>query len=105
MTKSELRQNTADLYKSVIKIFDHESTVKLAILENTFSDDYMKTIILLMSYFKLAKVPEQVLEICLTAKDVPEKIYNAFYDYCQNEWLKKAYGEVKIAIKEIEEQE
>ena len=103
MTKNEIKLHTKELYESVILVFKDEATVDLAIYENLFDDDYMKVFVLLLSYFKLAKVPNKVLEICLNCKEIPQQTYNIFFQYCQNRWMYKACGEIKKTIKEIEE--
>ena len=103
MTKNEIKLHTKELYESVILVFKDEATVDLAIYENLFDDDYMKVFVLLLSYFKLAKVPNKVLEICLNCKEIPQQTYNIFFQYCQNKWMYKACGEIKKTIKEIEE--
>lgn len=103
MTKNEIKLHTKELYESVILVFKDEATVDLAIYENLFDDDYMKVFVLLLSYFKLAKVPNKVLEICLNCKEIPQQTYNIFFQYCQDKWMYKACGEIKKTIKEIEE--
>ena len=75
MTKNEIKLHTKELYESVILVFKDEATVDLAIYENLFDDDYMKVFVLLLSYFKLAKVPNKVLEICLNCKEIPQALY------------------------------
>lgn len=103
MTKNEIKLHTKELYESVILVFKDEATVDLAIYENLFDDDYMKVFVLLLSYFKLAKVPNKVLEICLNCKEIPQQKYNIFFQYCQDKWMYKACGEITNTIKEIEE--
>lgn len=103
MTKNEIKLHTKELYESVILVFKDEATVDLAIYENLFDDDYMKVFVLLLSYFKLAKVPNKVLEICLNCKEIPQQTYNIFFQYCQDKWMYKACGEIKKTIKDIEE--
>ena len=103
MTKNEIKLHTKELYESVILVFKDEATVDLAIYENLFDDNYMKVFVLLLSYFKLAKVPNKVLEICLNCKEIPQQTYNIFFQYCQDKWMYKACGEITKTIKEIEE--
>lgn len=103
MTNSEMREHTKELYDSIVRIFKSKSTLQLAIYENIFDDEYIKVFILLLSYFKLADVPNEVLEYCLDCKDIPERTYKAFFQYCQNKWLNNAYLDVRNVIKEFEE--
>ena len=103
MTKNEIKLHTKELYESVILVFKDEATVDLAIYENLFDDDYMKVFVLLLSYFKLAKVPNKVLEICLNCKEIPQQTYNIFFQFCQVKWMYKACGEITKTIKEIKE--
>lgn len=103
MTKKEIKLYTKELYESVMMIFKDEDTIDLAIHENLFDDDYMKVFVLLLSYFKLAKVPNKVLEICLNCKEIPQQTYNIFFQYCQDKWMYNAGEEITKTIKEIEE--
>lgn len=103
MTKNEIKLHTKELYDSVILVFKDEVTVDLALYENLFDDDYMKVFVLLLSYFKLADVPNKVLEVCLDCREIPQNTYNVFFEFCQNKWMYKACGEITDVIKEIEE--
>ena len=103
MTENEIKSYTKELYESVILIFKDEDTIDQAIHENLFDDDYMKVFVLLLSYFKLAKIPNKVLEICLNCKEIPQQTYNIFFQYCQDELMNKASAEITKTIKEIEE--
>ena len=103
MTKKEILDNTKELYDSVTRVFKDEETVALALYQNLFDDNYMKVFVLLLSYFKLANVPNKVLEICLDCKDIPQDTYTVFFEYCQNKWMFNAYSEVREVIKEFEE--
>lgn len=103
MTKNEIKLHTKELYESVILVFKDEATVDFALDENLFDDNYMKVFVLLLSYFKLADVPNRVLEVCLDCKEIPQQTYNIFFQYCQDKWMYKACGEITDVIKEIEE--
>jgi hypothetical protein len=103
MTKNEMKEHTKELYTSAVKIFKDKQTINLAIFENVFEDDYMKAFVLLLSYFKLADVPNEVLEICIDGRDIPQDTYEVFYEYCQNKWLFNAYADVRKTIKDFEE--
>ena len=102
MNIKEMKEHTKDLYDSVLNIFKDEQTIDLAIYENIFEDNYIKTFVLLLSYFKLANVPNKVLEICIDCKNIPKDTYEVFYEYCQNKWLGNAYKEINHTIAEIE---
>lgn len=101
MTKLELKQHTKELYESVLEILNNKDDIKAALSENLFDDCYIQAQILLMEYFKIVDVPNEVLEICLDC-DIPNNVYEVFYKHIQNEWLKKAYREVGDVISEIE---
>lgn len=101
MTKLELKQHTKELYESVLEILNNKDDIKAALNEKLFDDCYIKAQVLLMEYFKIVDVPNEVLEICLDC-DIPNNVYEVFYKHIQNEWLKKAYREVGDVISEIE---
>lgn len=101
MTKLELKQHTKELYESVLDLFKDEDNIKLALYEHIFDDCYIQAQVLLMEYFKIVDVPNEVLEICLDC-NIPNNVYEVFYKHIQNEWLKKAYREVGDVISEFE---
>ena len=82
MNKKELKDNTTELYESVVGIFKDKETIDLALYEHLFDDDIIKVLVLLVSYFKL---------------------YEYFFKYCQDKWMYKACQEITDVIKEVEE--
>lgn len=102
MTKLELKQHTKELYESVIDLLQTKENIELALYEGgIFDDEFIKAQILLISYFHLADVPNEVLEKSLDC-NIPNQIYEVFYKHIQNEWLKRAYREIGETITEIE---
>lgn len=97
-----MKIRTKALYKSVEDVFKNTSTLNLALYENLFDDNFIKILVLLMEYFKLKRIPKPVLEICMDCDEIDDEVYEAFYNHCQERWLKKANQEIKYAIKEIE---
>ena len=103
MNKKELKDNTTELYESVVGIFKDKETINLALYEHLFDDDIIKVLVLLMSYFKLANVPTLILNICINCKEINKEVYEYFFKYCQDKWMYKACQEITDVIKEVEE--
>ena len=97
-----MKENTKELHKHIIKIFESEQSTKFALEDDLFGDNYMKAFVLLMHYFKVYNVPKKVLEVCVDVETCPKDLYEIFYDYCQGIWEKKADREIKNLIKRME---